>query len=194
MSSVASIVKEAGPYVVAVAGMAAGYFGAKFTGRETRHHARGEALYQDMVDDLLRRRQEIVKAILEEIPDPIAGLTVARSRILLYASPLVREAWDHSVQLQDAAALFVCHEHGIWDDRAKDRLAAYDEAETELLQLMRSDLGVPEMSIRGLFMSHLMQVRRDRRVRYQMRVGTLRTWPSDRDGLEGRNLRAHADS
>jgi signal transduction histidine kinase len=168
MSSAVGIIKEAGPYVVAVAGMAAGYFGARFTGRETRHHARVEALYQDMLDDLLRRRQEIAEAILAETPDPIAGLTVARSRILLYASPLVREAWDHSVQLQDAAALFVHHEHGIWDHRATDRLAAYDEAETELLQFMRSDLGVPEMSIRGLVKSNLMESRRDRRVRYQM--------------------------
>jgi hypothetical protein len=62
-----SIIKEGGRYFVALIGMAAGYFGNRRTGLESRHHVRVEALYQDMLDELANRRQQIVGASLQRL-------------------------------------------------------------------------------------------------------------------------------
>jgi hypothetical protein len=95
------LVKEGGPYVVALVGMAAGYFGGRGTGRESRHHARVEALYQDMLDDLAYQSRRVHDAVGVEIlgqgPPGPEVLPVSDSRIRLYASPSVSEAWGDAL-------------------------------------------------------------------------------------------------
>ncbi|MFF0268508.1 hypothetical protein [Kribbella sp. NPDC004536] len=95
------VVKEAGPYVVALAGMGAGYFGGRSTGRESRHHARVEALYQDMLDDLAYRSRVVFDAAgIVVYGAEAAGPEVApvsQSRVRLYASPSVSDGWNDAL-------------------------------------------------------------------------------------------------
>ncbi|WP_433015652.1 hypothetical protein [Kribbella sp. CA-294648] len=142
-----SVIKEGGPYVVALVGMAAGYFGGRGTGRESRHHARVEALYQDMLDEYAYRSRRIHDAVGIEVfgagpPGPEVP-PVSDSRIRLYASPSVSEAWGdalfflHVLDLEGKDSL---------GDRATQAMFKCHTAEHTLLAAMRGDLGVPKGS------------------------------------------------
>jgi hypothetical protein len=145
VSSVVSVIKEAGPYVVALAGMAAGYFGGRRTGRESRHHARVEALYQDMLDDHAYQSRRVHDAVGVEIfgqgPPGPEVLPVSDSRIRLYASPSVSEAWGDA--LFTLQVLSAEGKDGLGDRATQELFKSY-AAEKALLAAMRDDLGVPK--------------------------------------------------
>ncbi|MFK4086959.1 hypothetical protein ACI2LF_22815 [Kribbella sp. NPDC020789] len=140
-----SVIKEGGPYVVALAGMAAGYFGGRRTGRESRHHARVEALYQDMLDDLSCQSRRVHRVLgVDEFgvgpPGPEVQ-PVSESRVRLSASPPVSEAWGGALFALHALELLGDDDSG---DRATDLLFRYRTAEDAMLAAMRDDLGVPK--------------------------------------------------
>ncbi|MEU4190753.1 hypothetical protein AB0E69_02550 [Kribbella sp. NPDC026611] len=107
MSVVVDVVKEAGPYVVGVAGLWFGFANARLPGREARHHARVETLYPEMLDalDQLVRHTVTYLALTHPVrvdpdmpvPDPKLVEKLA-SRIEIFASRPVREKWNAALQ------------------------------------------------------------------------------------------------
>ncbi|MFC6156981.1 hypothetical protein [Kribbella jiaozuonensis] len=146
--TVVQVIEETGPYVVALAGMAAGYFGGRNTGRESRHHARVEALYQDMLEDLACQSRKALDAAGIEVfgagpPGPEVP-SVSRSRVQLYASPAVSAAWDDAWFYLSVLDL----ERKAGDqDRVIQATFKWHAAERAVLSAMRDDLGVPKGSL-----------------------------------------------
>lgn len=149
MSSVASIIKEAGPFVVALAGMGAAFFTSRNTGRESRHHVRVEALYQEILENLEARRdlmldrsqQSTLSLSDDGAPKPYEGFT---PRVRLYASPEVEAAWIEVLMLLRT----------IERADATSREAMFGPflaADDSLRFAMRADLGVPRQSVRSVF-------------------------------------------
>ncbi|GAA3138563.1 hypothetical protein GCM10010530_68410 [Kribbella aluminosa] len=145
MSSVVGVIKEAGPYVVALVGMGAGYFGGRGTGRESRHHARVEALYQDMLDDLTYRSQVVHETIGVVVwgAQPVSEVPpVNHSRIQLYASPVVWDSWTDVENVLEELRLA-----GRQEEHQLRLLSAFSNAKQRLLGAMRTDLGVPKGTV-----------------------------------------------
>lgn len=148
--SAGEFVKDAGPSLVALAGLGVAYANSRQPGREARHHARVETLYQDMLDTLQDRyNQAMERSGIGEIGslpvrDP-STYQVTRARIRLYASGSVTEAWDRAHH--QLLALELDHQEG----RMKAtmlQLGAVEAMIGDLAELMRRDLGVPDVPLR----------------------------------------------
>jgi len=143
-------IKDAGSTLVALAGLGVAYVNSRQPAREARHHARVETLYQDMLDTLQHRLNVLMEqAGIDEIGslpvrDP-KSYQVTRARIRLYASGPVTESWDKA-HLQLKAL-----ELGQSKDQLKVTMLnvmAVESAIGELAELMRRDLGVPDVRLR----------------------------------------------
>jgi hypothetical protein len=148
--SVGGFIKDTGSTLVALAGLGVAYVNSRQPGREARHHARVETLYQDMLDTLQHRLNVVMKQAgigeIGSLPmrDPEA-YQVTRARIRLYASGPVTESWD-KVHLQLTAL-----ELGQAQSQLKLTMLHMNSVEAaigELAELMRRDLGVPDMPLR----------------------------------------------
>ncbi|WP_432891676.1 hypothetical protein ACQPYH_15255 [Kribbella sp. CA-245084] len=143
--SVGEFVKDVGPIAIGLGGLFVAYANSRQPGREARHHARVETLYQDMLDTLqhrfneVRERAGLGEAYALPARDP-STYQVTRARIRLYASGPITASWDkvHSqlttVEIDQAEGqleVTMLHLHAI-----ESRIA-------ELAELMRRDLGVP---------------------------------------------------
>jgi hypothetical protein len=178
MSSAVSIIKEAGPYVVALAGMAAGYFGGRQSSREARHHGRVEILYRDMLTDLQHRHWRLMQSAgpplgegpepeLEKLPGPVGVTTVN-----LLASKDVSTAWLKVHHTLYSLGRLVSD--GVVSDQSAFYigLSDYDVAVVKMTDLMRADLGIPGRYLSPPRMGPLRKLQR-RRIRREF-VGTIR--------------------
>jgi hypothetical protein len=143
---VGEFIKDVGGTLVALAGLGVAYANSRQPGREARHHARVETLYQDMLDTLQHRLNVLMEqAGIGEIGSlPVRdpnSYQVTRARIRLYASGPVTESWD-KVHLQLKAL-----ELGQPEGQLKITMLHLNATEAmigELAELMRRDLGVPD--------------------------------------------------
>lgn len=148
--NVGDFIKDTGSTLVALAGLGVAYVNSRQPGREARHHARVETLYQDMLDTLQHRLNVLMKqARIGEIGslpvrDP-KSYQVTRARIRLYASGPVTESWD-KVHLQ-LKALELEQPEGQLKFTMLNVMAV-EAAIGELAELMRRDLGVPDVPLR----------------------------------------------
>lgn len=147
--SAGQFIKDVGPFAVALGSLYVAYANSRQLGREARHHARVETLYQDMLDTLQRRFDEIRKrAGIREVNalpvrDPSTDHLVTRARIRLYASGPITASWD------EVHSQLTSLEMGQTDDQLKVtmlHLLAVESSVGELAELMRRDLGVPDAS------------------------------------------------
>jgi hypothetical protein len=107
VSLAVDIIKEAGPYVVGLAGLAFGVANARLPGREARHHARVESLYPEMLDALDQLVRHTVTFLVPTgpirvdpdmpVPDPKLAEKIS-ARVEIFASLPVREAWSAAIQ------------------------------------------------------------------------------------------------
>lgn len=158
MSAVAEFVKDVGPIAIGIGGLAVAYANSRQPGREARHHARVETLYQDMLDLLEfrvetgRRAHSIGEIDPLPIPEPEA-FKVTSARLQLYATPAVRAAWakvylmsgEFEVGPQDVGRPRM--------NESLEKLWRVERAIETLAERMRADLGVPKSTfwrMRGL--------------------------------------------
>ncbi|TWD73344.1 hypothetical protein FB561_7233 [Kribbella amoyensis] len=94
MSLAVDLVKEAGPYVLGLAGMYWTYRSGALQGREARHHARVEKLYLTMLDTLMERQREVFEGTTGDRRKPLE-LT---SQVRLFASTAVWTEWVASLR------------------------------------------------------------------------------------------------
>ncbi|WP_344128308.1 hypothetical protein, partial [Luedemannella flava] len=107
MSLGVDVIKEAGPYVVGLAGLAFGFANARLPGREARHHARVEGLYPEMLDALDQLVRHTVTFLAPggpvrldpdmQVPNPKLVDAIS-ARVEIFASRPVREAWNAAIQ------------------------------------------------------------------------------------------------
>jgi hypothetical protein len=141
MSLAVDLVKEAGPYVLGLAGIYATYRSGSSHGREARHHARVEKLYVEMLHSLdshLRRTIGIANA--DDAPPP-AMMTV---QVRLYAPRNIQVLWHEALLRHRRAeeAWLLAKEQGEQPD-GRGLRTAYDISEQQLVRAMSADLGVP---------------------------------------------------
>lgn len=140
-----SVIKEAGPYVVALAGMVVGYLGGRRTGRESRHHGRTENLYHDMLAELEGKSRKGLRELGRERhaqrpPSPASGKLVSTIRVRLYASPQVAELWWRAAFYLDLLERVGAGSR----QQQADAVYLYDDAEDRLWRAMQKDLAVPQ--------------------------------------------------
>ncbi|WP_328991487.1 hypothetical protein OG394_34950 [Kribbella sp. NBC_01245] len=157
MSTTSEIISAAGPYVLAGGTLIGAYLSTRKTGRESRHTARVEQLYQDMLDYLEHRYIKLQerqgrRAYLAPIPTrALADEALSISRIRLYATPAILERWSNvnimlsTLELEGHMPLY--GDEPTPYDFAYD--ASYRRAVGDLAELMRRDIGVPPNRIHG---------------------------------------------
>lgn len=160
MSAVADFVKDAGPIAIGIGGLLVAYANSRQPGREARHHARVETLYQDMLNLLEHRFNNGKRSHgigeIDPLPTPAPeAFMVTSARLTLYASPAVREAWAQAYTLTGAFERASSPDDdpsfakGAWGgmDARFQQLFSVDKAIEQLADRMRADLGVPRASL-----------------------------------------------
>lgn len=151
MSIAVDVVKEAGPYVLGLAGMYAAYRSGTRQDRSARHNARVEALYLDMLNAYSHQLRTYVRYLNGEERRRIEGACPAdlTARVELFAHPQVLSAWDTALyrlgERVDAAADMPeaaphLHRSDLW--------LIYRECLEALTIKMRADLGIPQHNAR----------------------------------------------
>lgn len=151
MSESVELVKAAGPWVVAGISVVGSFWASRRTGREGRHHARVEAVYQDMLDNLedryiKYRQKQGLRAYIVSVPNAFKQeQTLTISQIQLYASPAVERLWAEAnnalsaLEMEDLSALVTSN---VEEWRMQNDMS-FTRARAKLQDAMRSDLGVP---------------------------------------------------
>ena len=204
MSEFSEGVNAVAPFALAGISIAGAFWTTRRTGREGRHHARVEALYQDILDSFEARFVSLQKtlgrsAYLIETPvRPADSYQLTFSRIRLYASPEVLDQWEKTTTLLttlEVEAEPVADQPSPDGDYLRELTEQYHRANWELAEQMRRDLGVPRAFRRKLRLSRrrfakwlvTKGIRRDPENRLGMparyeRVVSVRTDWSERDG------------
>lgn len=188
MSAAAEFVKDAGPIAIGIGGLAVAYANSRQPGREARHHARVETLYQDMLDLLEFRIQNGMRAHsigeIDPLPNPVPeAYKVTSARLRLYATPAVRDAWGQAYTLSGAyeSAPEIAGKPSVV---AMQELFAIERAVNDLVDRMRADLGVPRESavrrVRG-FKARLMNGMRLKRELRRLQRGRTASEETSKD-------------
>jgi hypothetical protein len=154
MSAAADFVKDVGPIVIGIGGLVVAFANSRQPGREARHHARVENLYQDMLNLLEFRIENGMRAHsigeIDRLPIPVPEAhKVTSARLRLYATPDVRAAWGRAYML---SGVFEAGPDTLPGGEPRmlssmQELWALERVVDELVDRMRADLGVPKAPI-----------------------------------------------
>src|SRR6266545_4897355 len=147
MSIAVDLVKEAGPYVLGLAGMYATYRSGSRQDRDARHNARVETLYLEMRNAYNYQLRMYIRFLSDEDPSQTEGTSPAElaDRIELFAHPKVQSAWHMALKRLGERASAADDTPGVNTHlHSADLWLIYQERLEALATEMRTDLGIPQ--------------------------------------------------
>jgi hypothetical protein len=160
MSVAVDLVREAGPYVLGLAGIYATYRSGVRHGREARHHARVEKLYIEMLESLDDQLDSIVGVAPAGDAQAPHKLT---PQIWLYAPRNVQVVWEEALgETKRAVRTWAMAKERGEQPSKREMMEAYNRSKWLLARAMSADLGVPTHNARA-FRAIYSRVRRLRR-------------------------------